>query len=69
MPAKAGLIKSIIANVHAAIRHVKVAAQQLPKLGRWATQLAYIRRRIVGQIGPPTPPPMLTAPGWLLFLG
>ena len=62
MHAKAGLIKSIIANVHAAIRCVKAAAQQLPKVDRWATLLAYICRRIVGQIGLPIPPPTRTAP-------
>jgi hypothetical protein len=63
MHAEAGLIKSMIANVHAAIRHVKAAAEQLPKLDRWATLLAYICRRIVGQIGLPTPPPTLAAAG------
>jgi len=67
MHAEAGLIKSMIANVHAAIQHVKAAAEQLPKLDRWRVLLAYICQRIVGQIGlptpPPTPPPTLSAPG------
>jgi Transposase DDE domain group 1 len=63
MHAEAGLIKSMIANVHAAIQHVKAAAEQLPKLDRWATLLAYICQRIVGQIGLPAPPPTLSAPG------
>ena len=63
MHAEAGLIKSMIANVHAAIQHVKAAAEQLPKLDRWATLLAYICQRIVGQIGLPIPPPALSAPG------
>jgi hypothetical protein len=63
MHAEAGLIKSMIANVHAAIQHVRAAAEQLPKLDRWATLLAYICQRIVGQIGLPTPPPTLAAPG------
>ena len=63
MHAEAGLIKSMIANVHAAIQHVKVAAEQLPKIDRWRTLLAYICQRIVGQIGLPTPPPTLAAPG------
>jgi hypothetical protein len=34
MHAEAGLIKSMIANVHAAIQHVKAAAEQLPRLDR-----------------------------------
>jgi hypothetical protein len=63
MHADAGLIKSMIANVHAAIRHVRAAAQQLPKIDRWRVLLAYICQRIVGQIGLPTPPPTLAAPG------
>ena len=63
MHAEAGLIKSMIANVHAAIRYVKAAAEQLPKPGRWRVLLACICQRIVGQIGLPTPPPALSAPG------
>ncbi|GAB4479981.1 MAG: hypothetical protein OHK0044_27780 [Burkholderiaceae bacterium] len=63
MHAEAGLIKSMIANVHAAIQHVKAAAEQLPKLDRWRALLAYICQRIVGQFGLPTPPPRLAAPG------
>jgi hypothetical protein len=63
MHAETGLIKSMIANVHAAIQHVRAAAEQLPKLDRWATLLAYICQRIVGQMTLPTPPPALPAPG------
>ena len=63
MHAEAGLIKSMIANVHAAIQHVRAAAEQLPKLDRWRALLAYICQRIVGQIGLPTPPPTLATPG------
>jgi hypothetical protein len=69
MHAEAGLIKSMIANVHAAIQHVKAAAEQLPKLDRWRTLPDYICQRIVGQISLPTPPPTLAAPGYLQFLG
>jgi len=63
MHAAAGLIKSMIANVQAAIRHVKNAAEQLPRLDRWRALVAYICQRIVGQSALPTPPPMLAAPG------
>ncbi len=59
MHAEAGLIKSMIANVHEAIRYVKRAAEQLPKIDRWATLLGYICQRIVGQAALPTPPPVL----------
>lgn len=63
MHAEAGLIKSMIANVHAAIQHVKRAAEKLPKLDRWRALLAYICQRIVAQSALPTPPPALAAPG------
>ena len=59
MHAEASLIKSMIANVHAAIRYVRTAAEQLPKIDRWATMLSYICQRIVGQATLPTPPPAL----------
>lgn len=61
MHAEVGPIKSIIANVHAAMRHVKAAAEHLPKLDRWRALLAYTCQRIAGQIGPPTPSPTLAA--------
>jgi hypothetical protein len=63
MHAEVGLIKSMIANVHAAIQHVRQAAEQLPRIDRWATLLSYICRRIAGQIELPTPPPRLAAMG------
>jgi len=63
MHAEVGLIKSMIANVHAAIRHVKATAEQLPKIDRWAALLAYICQRIVDQISLPTLPPTLAAQG------
>ena len=50
MHAEAGLIKSMIANVHAAISHVRRAAEQLPKLDHWRALVAYICQRIVGQM-------------------
>jgi hypothetical protein len=59
MHAEVGLIKSMIANVHAAIEHVRRAAEQLPQLDRWRALLDYICRRIVGQTILPTPPPAL----------
>ena len=63
MHAEVGLIKSMIANVRAAIQHVRRVAEQLPKLDRWATLLAYICHRIVRQTPLPTPPPALAGAG------
>jgi hypothetical protein len=62
MHAETGLIKSMIANVQAAIRHVRKAAEQLPNLDRWRALLAYICHKIVGHNPLPTPPPALGAP-------
>ena len=59
MHADASLIRTMIANVHAAIRYVTRTAEQLPKIDRWATMLSYICQRIVGQATLPTPPPAL----------
>lgn len=63
MHAEAGLIKTMIANVQAAIGHVRRAAEQLPKLDRWAAMLDYICQRIIGSTALPTPPPALPASG------
>jgi hypothetical protein len=63
MHAEVGLIKTMIANVHAAIRHVKAAAEQLPRLDRWRTLLDYICKRIVEETNLPAPPAALPAPG------
>jgi len=38
----AGLIKTMIANVQAAIAYVKRSAQQLPKIDRWRVLPGYI---------------------------
>jgi len=67
--AETGLIKSIIANVRAALRRVGRAAEQLPVLDRWRALLAYICDKIVGHNPLPAPPPALAAPAYLQFLG
>jgi hypothetical protein len=63
MHAEVGLIKSMIANVHAAVEHVRRTAEQLPGLDRWRALLLYICQRIVGPSALPTPPPALAGPG------
>ena len=61
MHAETGLIKSMIANVQAAIAHVRAIAEQLPAAQRWRALLAYICARITGSTALPTPPPALPA--------
>jgi hypothetical protein len=48
MHAETSLIKSMVANIQAAIRYVRAAAEQLPKLDRWRALAGYICQRIVG---------------------
>jgi hypothetical protein len=69
MHAQTGLIKSMIANVKAAIAYVKATAEPLPRLQRWRALLAYICTRITGSMTLPIPPPALPAQGQLRFLG
>jgi hypothetical protein len=63
MHADVGLIKSMIANVRAAIQHVRAAAEQLTQLDRWREMLRYICARIVPPNTLPIPPPAPAAPG------
>lgn len=49
MHAQVGLIKTMIANIQAAIAHVRRAAQQLPKIDRWRVLLGYICEQITPQ--------------------
>jgi hypothetical protein len=63
MHANVGMIKSRIANVRAAIRHVRAAAEQLTHLDRWREMLRDTCARIVTQTNLATPPPAPAAPG------
>jgi hypothetical protein len=50
---KTGVLKKLIANVGAALRHVRATAEQFSRLDRWATLLRYICERIAPVSGPP----------------
>ena len=63
MRAEVGTIKKMIANVQAALAHVRRAAEQLPKLNRWHSLVGYICERIAGQTVLPTPPHALQGAG------
>jgi hypothetical protein len=60
--AEKGLIKTMIANVGAAIGHVRSIARQLPSIDRWRALLEYICGRILAQTALPIPAPRLA--GW-----
>ena len=49
---KVALLKSLIANIHAALRYVKAAAEQIKSTDRWAVLLRYVSDKIAQAIGP-----------------
>ena len=63
MHGKASILKSLIANIRAALQHVKAAAEQFKAADRWATLLRYVSDRIAPTLPPFKPPPWLPATG------
>ncbi len=51
----AGVLKRLIANIGAALRHVRVNTEQFKDLDRRGCLLRYISERIALVIGPPRP--------------
>jgi len=60
---KANLLKVLIANIHAALQHVKAAAEQFKAVDRWATLLRYVSDRIAPSLPSFRPPPWLPTTG------
>lgn len=60
---KANLLKPLIANIHAALQHVKAAAEQFKAADRWAVLLRYVSDRIVPTLAPFKPTTWLPATG------
>ena len=56
MHGRVDVLKELIANIGAALRHVKQAAEQFRQVDPWACLLRYICDRIAPMIGPPRPP-------------
>ena len=52
---KAKLLKSLIANIRAALQHIKATAEQFKAADPWGLLLRYISDRIAPAIGPFTP--------------
>jgi hypothetical protein len=63
MHGKVGLLKSLIASIHAALRHVRAAGEQIKKTDRWAVLLRFVSEKIAPVIGPFRPPEALPATG------
>jgi hypothetical protein len=60
---KATLLRSLIANVQAALRHVRATAEQFGSLDPWTTLVRYVAARIAPSIGPPKPLALLIPTG------
>ena len=60
---KVGLLKSLIANIRAALQHVKDAAEQFKTTDRWAVLLRYVSDKIALTIEWFKPPNALSATG------
>lgn len=61
--AKAKTIRTLIANVRAALQHVSPIAEQLSASDPWITLLRYICWRIALSISPVSTPPALQSTG------
>jgi hypothetical protein len=60
---KTNVLKTLIANIGAALQHVRQAAEQFAQADRWALLLRYISQRIAPVIAPFKPPDGLPAGG------
>ena len=60
---RADVLKRLIANIGAALQHVRAAAEQFKTIDTWGCMLRYISDRIAPVIGPPRPPPALQTTG------
>ncbi len=63
MHGRADVLRKLIANIGAALQHVKAAAEQFKDLDRWGCMLRYVSDRIAPVIGPPKPAVGLPASG------
>jgi hypothetical protein len=52
MHGKAGILKTLIANIRRALQHVRATAQQFKTTDRWAVLMRYVSDKIAPAIGP-----------------
>jgi hypothetical protein len=63
MHGKTSILKSLIANIRAALQHVKDTAEQFTVIDRWAVLLRYVSEKIAPTLGAFRPPNALSATG------
>jgi hypothetical protein len=60
---KTPVLKTLIANIRAALQHVKNTAEQFKSIGPWTVLLRYVSNKIAPVFAPFTPPDSLPATG------
>ena len=60
---KANVLKTLIANIRAALQPVKDTAEQFKSIDRWAVLLRYVSDKIAPVLGPFRSPDVLAATG------
>jgi Transposase DDE domain len=63
MHGKADMLRSLIANIRAALQHVRVTAEQFRSTDPWTVLMRYVSEKIAPTIGPFRPPDALPATG------
>lgn len=63
MHGKASILKSSIADIRAALQHVRVTAEQFTNTDPWAVMMRYVSNKIAPTLGPFKPPTGLPATG------
>ena len=63
MHGKAVLLRTLIANIHAALRHVRQTAEHFASIEPWTTLVRYVSERIAPSIAPPKPDSAFPATG------
>jgi len=57
------LLRTLIVNIHAALRHVRQTAEQFASIDPWTALVRYVSERIAPSIAPPKPDSALPATG------
>ena len=63
MHAATGKLMALIANIRAALSHVRAVAEQLPATHRWTAFLDYVVAKITRPLSPWIPPAQLMGAG------
>lgn len=63
MHAATGKLMALLANIHAALSHVRAVAEQLPHTNRWTVFLNYVVAKITRPLPPWIPPERLVGAG------